>query len=162
MQIINNHKKALLLYCIYYRPWRRGAERHRMSTVPRDARREPWFCRTAFTRLPVGPSGESDWSGLRCGAWIGRASAGARATRRGEGGGGGPPARRRRAQVKSMKPQLLVVHGNAAFSHKPYVHQCMACAHALNNCWSYSKKKLLSENMTDTRQVHGMDCGPTY
>lgn len=96
------------------------------------------------------------------GSRIGRASAGARATRRGEGGGGGPPARRRRAQVKSMKPQLLVVHVNAAFSHKPYVHQCMACAHALNNCWSYSKKKLLSENMTDTRHVHGMDCGPTY
>jgi len=71
------------------------------------------------------------------GSRIGRASAGARATRRGEGGGGGPPARRRRAQVKSMKPQLLVVHVNAAFSHKPYVHQCMACAHALNYCWSY-------------------------
>ena len=109
-----------------------------MSTVrqvppPRDARRELWFCRTAFTRLPVGPSGESDWSGLR------------RSTGHEEGGGGGPPARpparRRRALVKSMKHQLLVVHVNAAFSHKPYVHQCMACAHALNNCWSYSKKK---------------------
>ena len=86
-----------------------------MSTVrhvpPHPQRREPWFCRTAFTRLPVGPSGESDWSGLHRGAWIGRASAGARATRRGEGGGGGPPARRRRARGASRGEEARPLAG---------------------------------------------------